>query len=351
MNPAELFVHAAWLPIVLLALVVDVLLRIGDAVRRARLARVLGARAVELTADAGAGQRRARRTLFSLGTLCALLAALQPTFGEEPRAGERRGVDVVVCLDVSRSMLATDLAPDRLAAAQQGIRALAERTRGDRLALVVFAGEAKLAVPLTHDVTTFGELVAAASPSSVVRGGTDLGAALRTAGEALAVGEREHAVVVLITDGEDHAGNGRRAAAELFAQKTVVHCVGFGTARGSKIALEGQGFLRTRDGQDVVSALDETALRAVAEAGGGTYVSAEHAGPLALVDLFVGHIVPRSRTVFEAGTAQERAQRFQVPLGAAFAAYLASLALTGRAFRRRSRPARGGADATARGAV
>lgn len=348
----DLFVHAEALPIVLAAPLAYVVLRQRDGARARRLARVLGPRSHLLAGDLSAPQRRWRRATFALGLLFALLAALQPTWGEEPRPRERRGADVVVCLDVSRSMLARDVVPDRLGAAVRGITAMVERARGDRLALVVFAGDAKLLVPLTHDGTTFAELLASADPALVTRGGTDLAAALRVAQEALDGSDRAHATVIVVTDGEDHGGAGRAVAGELGAQGTAVHCAGIGSASGSKIVVEdsgagGQAFLRTRAGDEVVSAMDRAGLGAIAAAGGGVFVDATASGALAFVDLWTDHVAPRARSSIESDDRRDRAHRYQSPLLVAWLLWAFGLALTGRALGRRSRTPRRAHSATA----
>jgi Ca-activated chloride channel family protein len=163
------------------------------------------------------------------------------------------------------------------------VRAFCERARGDRAALVLFAGEARLAVPLTRDQRSLADLADAADPASVARGGTDLAAALAAAGDALKVGDAGPAgrrpAVVLLTDGDDLAGRGERAAATLWARGVAVHAVGFGTALGGKIPEEGgAGWVASPAGGDVVVTLDGAGLRRVAAAGGGEAVEAADSG-------------------------------------------------------------------------
>lgn len=206
-----------------------------------------------------------RFALAIAGLLLAVVAILGPAWGFA--ASDVKGADVVLCLDVSRSMLARDVEPDRLSRAKSDIRALAADAKGDRLGLVIFAGEARVLVPLTEDMASFGELLDLADETAVGRGGTDLGAALEAALGAL--GGRQGAIV-LFTDGEDLGGRGL-AAAKLLAERGItVHCVGVGTELGSKIATGG-GFVRAPSGEDVVSALDAAGLSAIARATGGKF--------------------------------------------------------------------------------
>jgi Ca-activated chloride channel family protein len=185
---------------------------------------------------------------------------------------------------------------------------------------VVFAGTARLAVPLTRDLRSFADLVEQAGPLSVPRGGTDLGAALESALEALEGRTGRHETVLLLTDGDDLEGRGRVAAARCRERGIRVHCVGFGSARGAKIPVEGEGggsFLRDRAGREVVVKLDAESLRAIAEAAGGDYVEADDESR-ALPGLYEKRVLPMARRSFEAEERRERENRFQWPLLVAF---------------------------------
>ena len=269
---------------------------------------------------------------IALGVLAVAWAALSlPADAAAPEDGAG-GSDVVLCLDVSRSMLAPDVAPDRLTAAKRAVRALCERARGDRLALVVFAGEARLAVPLTRDLRSLADLADAADPASVSRGGTDLAAALAKATEALTAGRGDRrAAVCLLTDGEDLAGHGERAAAALAGRGVAVHAVGFGSALGGKIPEEGgPRWVAAPAGGDVVTALDLAGLRRLAAAGDGEAVDAGDAGD-ALVSLWERRIATRPAADSSRGAGT--VPRVQAALAAALLLWSVDLAL-GRRRRR-----------------
>ncbi|MCC6671833.1 MAG: VWA domain-containing protein [Planctomycetes bacterium] len=335
MSLAAFLAWPAGVPLLLLVPLAWLGLRASDRARARRLATVVGARSAVLAAEAHGGERRARRTVAALALGAGLLALLQPLWGEGARR-DPRGVDVVVCLDVSRSMLATDVAPSRLQAARREIQVLAERVRGDRLGLVVFAGEARLLVPLTRDLGSFAELVELAEPTSVRRGGTDLGAALATALAALRGAEGDHAAVLLLSDGEDHEQRGLRAVEALAERGIAVHCVGLGTSLGSKIPVQGGDgatFLRDAAGREVISALDPAGLRSIAERSGGGYVDAA-ARPLPLVGIYERRILPTARTAVAAQARDLRENRFQWPLLIAVLLWMLDLVLTERRSRR-----------------
>jgi Ca-activated chloride channel family protein len=306
-----------------------------DAWRRRRLAAVVALpRQAMLCSEAAPTQRRLRVVLGFVMLLCLGGAAMQPLYGEQMRRIEQRGVDILICLDVSRSMLARDIAPSRLLRARREIKALAEQVGADRLGLVAFAGEARLLIPLTQDKDTFAALVDHADPFSVRRGGTDLGQALTAAMAALDGASGDHEVVLLLTDGEDLEGRGLAAATAAAALHISVHCVGFGSTMGSKIALEDRNtgseeFLRGPRGEEVVSTMDAESLRKIAEAAGGEFVRADSM-PLPLVELYNKRIQPKAKKAFEAEERREKVNRFQWPLLAAVVLWFLEACLTGR---------------------
>jgi Ca-activated chloride channel family protein len=248
-------------------------------------------------------------TMAGLG----LLAWMDPRWGEESVVVERRGLDLVLCIDVSRSMLARDLEPTRLARAVADVRAvLPELSRGDRVALVAFAGRARLMIPLTHDVDSFRQLLAELDTDAVSLGGSDLAAALEKAREC-ATGDLATTSVILMTDGEDLGGSGRAAAARLASEGIVIHAIGYGSARGSKITVLEQGreqFLKDESGAEVVSAMDEAGLAAIAGASGGEFLRAESMA-LPLRQLHEMRIRPAVQRSYDAGEELGLTPRYQ----------------------------------------
>ena len=248
--------------------------------------------------------------LLSLGFVCWL----DPRWGEETVSIERRGLDMIFCLDTSRSMLASDLAPTRLARAISDIHSVLPRLQGgDRVGLVVFAGAARLWVPLTHDLNSFGGLLEEVDTDVVKTGGTDLSRALRKALELADPDDSATTVVLLMTDGEDLAGSGQQAASELKDNGLTVHTIGYGSALGSKITVTVRGqeeFLRDRQGNEVVSRMDPDSLRKVAAVTGGEFVRAE-AMVLPLVELHQKRLVPMQKRAYDAGEESGKQARYQ----------------------------------------
>ena len=303
-----------------------------DRRREETLVEIGGPRVAALSTDRDAPRRLRTRVLASSAIGLLALAWAQPSWGWTHKRVQQRGLDLVVCLDVSRSMLARDLEPTRLGLAQRELRALSERVRGDRLGLVAFAGEARLLVPLTRDLASFAQLAETADPLSVRRGGTDLGAAIETALAAFDDKASKQRAVLIVSDGEDHGARGRRVA-EICAQRGIpVHCVGLGSQLGSKIAIEDGGlqkFLTDASGREVISRLDDAGLRRIAEVSGGGYIAAT-ASPRPLLDAYASHVRRVAGEGIGEDESREPQNRYQWPLLIALLLMILELGLGGR---------------------
>lgn len=327
------FARPELLPWVLCAPVAWGVVRLLDARRDRRLAAALGPRAAALLAERSPRRRAARRAAFGLGVAALLAALAHPVFGARRDAPVARGTDVVLLLDVSRSMRARDVAPDRLGRAVAAVRGLVAHAAGDRLALVLYAGEARLAVPLTLDGAAVAEVAAVADPTSVARGGTDLGAALERALDVLTAAGRGPAAVIVLSDGEDAAGRADAAAARCAARGVEVHGLAVGTERGGKIPVEVEGaeaWVRDRAGADVVTRRDLTTLRRVAARTGGRVVEDDGTSADPLRDLHATHVAPRAAATGAAAGARARPDRYAVLVGLALLCGLVDLGLADR---------------------
>lgn len=186
------------------------------------------------------------------------------------------GGDILFCLDVSRSMLARDLSPDRLHKAKETILNLTQQGRQDRFGLIAFAGSSRLLVPMTRDSTSFGEILETAGPLLVDRGGTDLGQALSLALDALVISRPPRSpCIVLLSDGEDFGNKGQNLAKRCKERGIPIFCIGLGTRLGSKIPIPIQNkkevFLKDGNGKDVVTKLLSHDLEEIASLSGGAY--------------------------------------------------------------------------------
>jgi len=185
----------------------------------------------------------------------------------------RKGIDVVIALDVSKSMLATDLPPDRLERAKQMILRLMNQMPDDRIALVLFAGKAYMQMPLTVDHGAAAIFVSSASPDAIPAQGTVFSEALRMSARAFNSREGRFKSVVLISDGEDHDQETIKATDELAQQGVMVCTVGIGSPEGSQIPDSAtHDFKRDAMGNIVISKLNEDILKQIAEKTNGVYV-------------------------------------------------------------------------------
>ena len=195
-------------------------------------------------------------------------ALAQPQYGTRSVKRSVPGIDIVFAVDCSKSMLAKDLSPDRLQRAKLAVLDLIEHLQGDRVGLVAFAGQAFLQTPLTLDYAAFMESLQSLSPSSITRGGSDIGAALREAAEAFQADDN-FKTILLLTDGEDLSGDALNAAQELADQSIRVYTIGIGTQSGELLRQQNQlgNIITVRDvqGKPVLSKLDEASLRKISE--------------------------------------------------------------------------------------
>jgi len=176
--------------------------------------------------------RRWKAVLIVAGLLFAAIAMARPRWGFEWREVKHKGVDVFVLLDVSKSMLTEDVRPNRLTQAKYAVQDLLEKLRGDRVGLVAFAGTAFVQCPLTVDYEAFRLTLKDADPRIIPRGGTAIGAAIRTALKGFEAGEGRDRAIVLITDGEDTEGDALAAADEAAKAGVKIYAIGVGTAEG-----------------------------------------------------------------------------------------------------------------------
>ena len=226
--------------------------------------------------------------LAGLALVCVALARLQ--FGTHMEKLEREGLDIVIAIDLSNSMLARDIKPYRLEKAKQEIRSIIERLKGDRIGLVAFAGEAFVQCPLTLDYAAARMLLSVMDQNTVSVQGTSLESAINAARKAYSQQEKKHKVLVLLTDGEDHEGRAVEAAADARKDGIRIYTVGIGSPAGEPIPVmdrkgEQVGFKKDRQGEVIVSRLDEATLQKIALETGGKYYHAT-AGELELDRIF-----------------------------------------------------------------
>jgi Ca-activated chloride channel homolog len=285
--------------------------------------------------DVGVARRRAWLQLVAVAL--GLVALARPQLGERQAELARTGRDLLLVLDLSRSMTVTDVAPNRLAAAKAAAWETVSASPGDRVGLIVFGGSAFLQLPLTSDHAALKLFLDAASPDDLADPATDLGTALATAGKVFEhEGDRGHRAVLVVSDGESGEGDLEAATKSLRAEGIPVFALGVGTTGGGPVPADSseapEKFHRDHIGRIAISKLEEHDLRAVAKLTGGAYARADR-GP-DRTSLRAALATVRSRPL-SAQKSAERADRYQWPLGLAVAALLGDLGLAGVAGRRR----------------
>ena len=304
------------------------------------------ARRLEQLADAAAlplllplrhaGRIAGRHALWLAAALLLMVALARPQWGFRWEEVRRRGLDVMVVLDTSNSMLAPDLKPNRLQQAKWGLSDLVRmKLKGDRVGLIAFAGASFLQCPLTIDYAAFLMTLEDVHCGIIPKGGTAITQALRTAMDKLDRRTESDPVIVLITDGEDHEGDPMSLADEFRRRGIRLYAVGVGTPEGELIPREGEsgGFLKDRQGQVVKSGLKEDVIARLAVQTGGAYVRASP-GEIGIERLYDEGIARLKRSQQESRMAKIFEERFGWFVGAA----LALLAAEAAVVERRRRP-------------
>jgi len=229
----------------------------------------------KLSRNTSRGRQVAKISLILGALFFFILALARPQIGSKIEQVKREGVDVIVAMDVSKSMLARDIAPSRLDKAKHEVENFIDRLRGDRIGLIAFAGDAFVQCPLTLDYGAAKIFLDILSPDLIPTPGTAIGKAIGKAIEAFDQQERKHKVLVLITDGEDHGEDAMKYAEEAERQGIVIYTVGIGSPEGQPIPeTETGGFKKDRSGQVVISKLDEFTLEKIALQTNGKYYRA-----------------------------------------------------------------------------
>jgi len=231
-----------------------------------------------LMPSAGKYKRSIKYFLLLASLMFLILGLANPQIGTKLEEVKREGVDIMIALDVSNSMKAEDIKPNRLESAKQEIARMLEKLQNDRIGLIVFGGQSYLQLPLTTDYSAARLILSTIDVDIVPDPGTAIGSAIRLAMKSFAEGEKKHKVIILITDGENHEDDAVAAAKDAAAEGVVIHTVGMGSPDGGPIPIYQNnvtvGFKKDNEGNVVITKLDEQALREIAEAGKGTFVRA-----------------------------------------------------------------------------
>ena len=214
--------------------------------------------------------------LFGAITMVIFIIA-GPQFGSKLETVKRQGVEIMVCLDVSNSMLAEDVSPNRLDKAKQMLSRLTDGFTNDKVGLIVFAGDAFTQLPITSDYISAKMFLSSINPSMVSTQGTAIGAAINLAARSFTPDETTDKAIILITDGENHEDDAIGAAKAAAEKGIHVNIEGMGDPKGSPIPIQGSNnYMKDKDGNVVITKLNEQMGQEIAAAGNGMYVRADN---------------------------------------------------------------------------
>lgn len=271
---------------------------------------------VELLAQVAPGRQRMKATLLIFGLMFCFFALLRPQWGFKWQEAKRKGLDIIIALDTSKSMLANDVKPSRLERAKLAIADFTQALQGDRVGLIAFAGSAFLSCPLTIDYGGFLLALEDTDVNAIPRGGTSISSAIKEAMRSYPAGEAKFKVLIVITDGEDHEGDPLRLAEAAKQEGIIICCIGIGSKEGELIFVEKDGnkeFLKDNEGNAIKSRLNEEVLQKIALATGGTYIRSANTD-FGLNLLYQDRLSKMEKREFAGKMNKLYQERFQAPL-------------------------------------
>lgn len=272
--------------------------------RRRRLERFASSSLLaQLTPSASPARLRTKFVLYTLAVVFLILAAARPQVGSKLREEHHRGIEMMLVVDVSNSMMAEDFEPNRLDRTKFAIERVVESMKQDRIGVVAFAGEAQVQLPITSDYRMARAFARKLSPQMVRTQGTDLGAAIKLASMSFSSQSEGSRVMILITDGENHESDALEAAQAAAEKGIAIYTIGIGTPEGAPIMIGGE-YLTDENGDMVVSKLDEKMLQEIASTTGGAYVRATKQS------IGLKEIIDRLRELDESDLATTRFEAF-----------------------------------------
>ncbi len=280
-----------------------------------------------------------RFILFILAYALLIVGMADPQIGSKIEEVKRKGADLIVVLDVSNSMLAQDLAPNRLENAKMAISQLIDRLHNDRIGIIIFAGQAYVQLPVTTDYSAAKLFLNTINTNMVPTQGTAIGAAIDLGLKSFDFKNGTGKAMIIMTDGENHEDDALAAASRAREKDVTIHVVGLGSQEGAPIPVynEGQqaGFHTDENGQTVVSKLNEEMCREIASAGKGVYTRASNAN--SGLNIVMDQIDKMQKKVYDSKSFKDFEDRFQFFLAIAFILLVVEFFISGRKNMRLSR--------------
>ncbi|MBO4654893.1 MAG: VWA domain-containing protein [Bacteroidales bacterium] len=279
-----------------------------------------------LSAEDAPAMHHVKFGIFLLGLISLIFAMANPQVGSSLEKGTRKGVDIMICMDISNSMLAEDIQPNRLEASKMALSRFIDKLQGDRIGLVVFAGKAFVQLPITSDYAAAKMFINIVKPSLISEQGTDIAAALDLATVSMLpedgkiqqkqLSDLTSKVILVVSDGEDHFPESIEMAQEVHKLGITIHTIGIGNTLGEPIPLRDKygnpTYKKDRDGNTVMTRLNEEVLQDIAHAGGGTYVHASNANMG--FETIMNKINSMNKTDIQEVTFTRYDSKFQIPL-------------------------------------
>lgn len=269
------FAQAQYLYLLLIVPILPIVYAVVRRLRRRRLRKLGEERLVEeLMPSRSSSKPWWRVVIFSLAFAFFVIGLSRPQIGAKLSQRETKGAELMICLDVSNSMLAQDYFPDRLSRAKLAISKLTDRLSNDRIGLIVFAGTSFVQLPITTDYVSAKMFLSNIGTDSVPIQGTAIGDAILTAARSFSAQSEKSRAIIIITDGENHEDDAVSAARTVAETGIKIYTIGVGAPDGQPIPVEDGELLKDKDGNIVVTKLDEKSLKQIAAAGNGAYVRA-----------------------------------------------------------------------------
>ncbi len=260
-----------------------------------------------------------------------ILALAGPQFGSKLQTIKKNGVEVMICLDISNSMLAKDIAPNRLEKSKQILGRLVDQMKDDKVGLIVFAGDAFTQLPITNDYVSAKMFLSSINPKMVSSQGTAIGDAISLAIRSFTPNEASEKAIIVITDGENHEGNAPEAAKNALSKGIKVNVIGVGSTQGSPVPDDSgraNSFRKDKSGNVVVTKLNEEMAQEIAAAGEGVYVRADNsnAAQKAIIDA----VNNMNKTELESRVYSDYDEKYQVFLLVSFLILLINIFILDR---------------------
>lgn len=282
-----------------------------------------------LTTEDAAAMHHIKFGIFLVGLTCLIFALANPQVGSSLEKGKRKGVDIMICMDISNSMLAEDIQPNRLEASKMALSRFVDKLEGDRIGLVVFAGKSFVQLPITSDYAAAKMFINIVNPNLINEQGTDIADALDLATVSMLpeegkdqqkqLSELTSKVILVVSDGEDHFQEAVDMAGEIHQLGITIHTIGIGNTLGEPIPVRDRNgnvnYKKDSEGNTVMSRLNEEVLQDIARAGGGTYVHASNANMG--FETILNKINSMTKVDLDEVTFTRYESKFQVPLALA----------------------------------